>query len=304
VKITKVTHKDFGKCVKMENGLVELLVTVDFGPRIIHCSRAGKENIFYEDPQKKPLGDKLDAYDDVLRLCGGHRLWISPEVMPRCYYPDKYPVETEEVENGMRFIAPAEKVNNIRKSITVKMADDEPLILVEHQIENVGHFDIELAPWGITMFAQGATEIVPIMNAEAGYLPNRQLTLWSYTDISDPRLKYFKDFITLSQDPSAATALKIGLNNESGWAAVFNKGQAFLKFFEPNEGGNYPDGGCTFETYTNGSMLESETLGEMVLLEPGEFVSHAEEWEVYEAELPQITDNESIRKLMTQFTNI
>ena len=42
------------------------------------------------------------------------------------------------------------------------------------------------------------------------------------------------------------------MNNEDGWAAYINKDQIFLKNFEMNIDGEYPDFGCNFETFTNG----------------------------------------------------
>ena len=42
VKMTMEPYKNYGNCVKLENGVVELYVTVDLGPRVIHYSTVGK----------------------------------------------------------------------------------------------------------------------------------------------------------------------------------------------------------------------------------------------------------------------
>jgi hypothetical protein len=52
----------------------------------------------------------------------------------------------------------------------------------------------------------------------------------------------------------------------------------FVKKIEHIEGGKYPDCGCNFETFTNGEMLEIESLSPLRTLEPGESVSHTEQW--------------------------
>ena len=111
--ITAYSDAQWGNCVKITNNIIELLVTVDFGPRVIHLSRIGKDNMMYQDLSRSTIGEKLKEYDDQLRLCGGHRLWISPEVMPRCYYPDSAPVQWEVCGNTVRFTAPVETLNNI-----------------------------------------------------------------------------------------------------------------------------------------------------------------------------------------------
>ena len=42
--------------------------------------------------------------------------------------------------------------------------------------------------------------------------------------------------------------------------------------------GKYPDGGCSFETYTNECMLEFETLSELKVVHPGESNTLNEKW--------------------------
>ena len=49
VKFEEVTYKSFGRCISMSNGSIELLATVDIGPRIIRFAKIGGENIMFED---------------------------------------------------------------------------------------------------------------------------------------------------------------------------------------------------------------------------------------------------------------
>lgn len=292
VVTSTVTDPNFGKCMSLTNGLVELRVTLDCGPRVIHCACAGMENMFFEDAAKAPLGQKFDTYEDQLILYGGHRLWISPEVVPRCYHPDNVPVTVEVIENGgtgpsgARFTGTVEKHNAIQKSIALTLDPDSPRVRVVHTVRNVGLWDIQLAPWAITMLAPGGIEIMPMPNRNTGFLPNRNFTFWDYTELNDSRVYFGKDYISLCQDTNKDNAFKLGYNNEAGWSAYFNRGQVFLKYFEPVHDGFYPDNGCCFETYTNGKMIEMETLGEMHELGPDDFVTLEEEWELYSAEKP------------------
>ena len=301
VSITEYDDAQWGKCVKMTNNIIELLVTVSFGPRVIHLARVGKENMMYQDLSRSTLGEKQKEFDDHLRLCGGHRLWISPEVMPRCYYPDSAPVEWEAFDDTARFTAPVEKFNNIQKVIEITMIEDEPAVQVEHIVRNLGAWDIEFAHWCITMLDKGGKEVIPMPKRATGYLANRNISLWDYSEMDDPRVHWGKDFITLTQDPEKANPFKLGLNNEDGWAAYFNKGQVFIKYFDPTIDGYYPDNGCSFESYTNQGMLECETLSEFIHLEPGEECSFTEEWELHEcAQLPAGGDAE-IAELIKQY---
>lgn len=282
VTTSPIVNPQFGNCISITNGQIELQVTLDFGPRVIHCSRVGMENMFFEDTKKAPLGEKYDIYEDQIILYGGHRLWISPEVVPRCYHPDNLTVTVTDVENGARFTAAPEKHNQIQKSMAITLDPDAPRVKVVHSIRNVGLWDIQLAPWAITMLAPGGVEIMPMPNMATDLLPNRNFTFWDYSELNDSRMYFGKEYMVLTQDISKENPFKLGYNNEGGWAAYFNKGQVFLKYFEPVLGGFYPDNGCCFESYTNGSMIEMETLGEMVELEPDDLITLEEEWELYE----------------------
>jgi len=302
IAIKEIRDAVFGNCLKLENGLIELVVALDFGPRIIHFSLCGKENMFYTDPEKKPLGDMLEVYGtERCILYGGHRIWISPEILPRCYHPDNEPVTAEQSENGVIVKGAIEKFNNIQKIMEINMFPDLPEVEINHSIVNCGMWDIEYACWCITMFDKGGKGIIPMPSDKTGLLHNRSISLWDYSDMSDKRVYWGKDFITLKQDPNCATPFKLGINNTDGWGAYFNKGQAFFKFFEPNNDGILPDNGCSYESYTNDFMFEAETLSEIALVEPGGVLSHTEEWEIYETDGIPGNDETEIRKAVEKY---
>ena len=65
-------------------------------------------------------------------------------------------------------------------------------------------------------------------------------------------------------------------------------GNAFVKIFEHDDGGTYPDLGCAIELFTNDFMLELETLAPLCTLEAGGTVEHTEDWFVFSGvELPK-----------------
>ncbi len=285
VSVEKVVHGIFGNCVKLQNGIVELLVTTDYGPRVIHYSCVGMENVLYQDLDKSTLGESFEMFNgETIKLYGGHRLWIAPEILPRCYYPDSKPVQCVEIGNGMEFVAPEETGIHIQKSISITLTEDSPLVTLQHGIKNCSVWDIEVSPWCITMMTDGAFEVIPMAKRATAPLPNRNFSLWDYSEMNDQRVYFGKDYIMLKHDKVIKPPFKLGLNNEAGFAAVFAKSQLFIKFFEPVVDGLYPDGGCSYETYVNGSILESESLGELALVAPDEWVTYTEEWELYKEE--------------------
>ena len=82
----------------------------------------------------------------------------------------------------------------------------------------------------------------------------------------------------------------------TGWSAYWNEGATFVKYAPVLAGATYPDFGCAFETFTNGEMIELETLGAFGSLAPGETVSHVEFWTVIDG-LPKPSTDAAFAKL-------
>ena len=98
------------------------------------------------------------------------------------------------------------------------------------------------------------------------YLSVRSLVLWSYTTLGDPRWVFTNKYIVLHQNPKATKPQKLGLSNRRHWGAYLRNGHLFVKQNTYQEGATYPDGGCSFETFTNAAMLELECLGPLTKL--------------------------------------
>lgn len=274
VKVEIINYGCWGRCVRLYNETIEVIGTLDFGPRIIRFGFIGGENMLYED-LKNGIKDK--GKTDNWKLYGGHRLWISPEIPERTYYADDFEVELKEIEKGVILTAPVEKATNIQKEFQIEIIGDNSLSIV-NRIRNKGLWTVELAPWAVTVMAGGGKEIIPLGNRDTGYLPNRVVALWPYTRMQDKRLYLGNKYIALEQSDKEKGNFKIGINNEEGWAAYFNHNNVFVKTFNPIIEGNYPDYGVNYETFTNEDILEMEVLGELVKLEPNEEVELSERW--------------------------
>lgn len=278
VKIEK--YKNYGDCVNITNGKVEMFITTEFGPRVIYLGIDGT-NIMYEDHQDlinkggEFFDENFTKEDGIWHIYGGHRLWKSPEYMDT-YYPDNAKVDVEFIDNGAIFTSNVEKTTKIQKAIKITM-NDEGVINIEHKMTNKGN---EVTPpisiWGLSVLDKGAKATIPQSTRDTGLLANRNLVLWSYTDIKDERLQLNNDSITLSwMDKSP---IKIGTSIEDGSTIVVNtKGLVFTKTPKIQEG-EYPDFVSNVECYTNQIMLEIETLGPLHELKPNESMTQSEVW--------------------------
>jgi len=291
VTITEIQYKNFGRCLELKNDTATLVVTLDIGPRIISYHLNGKENILLEDEQRVffERGESFKEYfgeDKTWYIYGGHRLWSSPESMPHSYVPDNDPVEYSVLdcgnnEKGVSLTPPPTRTGQ-QHNIIISLDNDSSRVKVVHNIKNVSGAIVTLAPWPMTVCSAGGVEIFPQSTKDNGLLSNRRNVFWSYSDINDPRFFLGNKYGTLKQVPDSEGKFKIGMNNEDGWAAYVNKGQIFLKNFNMNIDGEYPDFGCNFETFTNGIFLECESLGELKTLKNGQTTSITEEWELIE----------------------
>jgi len=177
-------------------------------------------------------------------------------------------------------------------------------VTVVHRITNVGQGANELAPWALSVMAPGGLEIIPLptkrphpgsaKNARSAvdFAPNLLVVAWPFTDFQDPRWHFGTRFLTLRQD-AARGPTKLGLAHRMGAVGYFNAGTLFVKRFDYQEGKPYPDLGVNFETFTNQDMLEIESLGPLVKLDPGRSVEHTEYWELF-GNLPEPKDEAEI----------
>lgn len=304
VKISEISYGNFGRCVKLSNPAAELIVTVDVGPRIISYRLIGCDNVLFEDAAREFYdgGEELRGYfgeDKTWYIYGGHRLWSSPESYPHSYVPDNAPVAytAQEREDGSAALCltPPETRTGQQHTITVEMDADTPRVKLTHTLKNVSGATVTIAPWALTVCAAGSREIVPLSQRKSGLLSNRRCVFWEYSDLHDERFYMGNRYVTLRQVKGAPNKFKIGVNNEDGWAAVVSGGQIFLKNFDMNINGDYPDYGCSFETFTNGIFLECESLGEIRAMKHGEESTLVEYWTLERADGDfDMTDEQSI----------
>lgn len=274
-----VAYKGWANCVQFKNEKVTLVVTTEVGPRIIFFGFNDGENIFQNYPEMmgKTGGDEWTIY-------GGHRLWAAPEKQPRTYYPDNNPVKVTKHEDFVRFTAPIEKGTFLQKEMDVYFEDGSEVKIV-HRIINHNQWGIELAPWALSVMKPGGKCIVPFpprgSHTGGDLLPSNNIVSWSYTNMADPRWSWGNNYFSLESQVGNEVPQKAGSLVPDGWAAYANEDWVFLTYFDYMPEFMYPDLGVNFETFTNESMLEVETLGPMSWLLPGESVEHAEIWELH-----------------------
>jgi hypothetical protein len=279
---------------QLSSKLVQLDCLETAGPRIVRLSYGGGGNLLAELPAvslSTPHGD--------YRLLGGHRLWHAPEAMPRSYVPDGEGLSVTEVPGGLILEGSTEKPTGIRKRIEVRLDPEVAKVRLTHTLINEGSWEVEMAPWAITMFRLGGTAILPTRAAgapAAGLLPDRHLSLWPYTRLEDPRLRLNDGFVRVR--PTAnMPPLKIGTFDSSGWVAYWLDGILFRKSFAVFPGRPYPDYDCNAEIYCDDRFVELESLGPLSRLPAGGEVQHTETWELFEVMQQDFLTDEMVQQI-------
>lgn len=275
----KISYEGWPNCYRLANDLVELIVTTDVGPRLIHFGFVNGGNEFATVPQE--LG--LTGGDDW-RVYGGHRFWHAPEAQPRTYYPDNQPVTLEQHGPIIRLIQPTETTTGLQKEIDLVLAPDTAHITVTHRLRNHGVWPVELAPWALSVMAPGGTAVLPLPprgSHERNLRPTGQLSLWAYTDMTDQRWHWGQQYILLHQEPGNSRPQKIGAWVTDGWVGYVREGHVFIKTFPHHPQAAYPDLNANVELFTNDFMLEVETLAPLTRLYPGSSVTHVEDWYLF-----------------------
>jgi hypothetical protein len=284
MQIETISYKGWANCYRLSNETIEIIVTGDVGPRIIHFGFIGGNNVFKQFPH-----DIGQSGGRAYRFYGGHRLWHAPENKPRTYEPDNDPVDHFELDGIHYFVPHPEESTGIQKQIAVHFKNDT--VVIDHTLTNTGLWAVELAPWAVTMMAAGGVGIMPLpphVSHELQLLPTHSLSLWGYTSLNDRRIYFGDKYILVMQTPEIEAPLKIGLQVvpeyvwSVGWLAYVNQGVMFVKSFHPaGANGDYPDLGSQVELFADGNFLELETLGNKKIVKPEESIKHREYWSLH-----------------------
>lgn len=295
------------KCLRMYNDTVELFVTIDMGPRILGYNLLGKENLFcvLEDGQGHFEGEEFDNYywpGASHDTTGGHRIWLAPEKSPETYYPDNTPVRYELRDaswtvfgKSMFFIPEPQKGNDMQIILDVEFMGGSK-IKVHHRVTNLAPYTREMAIWGITMMNMNGVELVKHNSFDNGFLPNRKISLWSYSDSTDKRFINTKKYMGIKPDTNAETPFKFGTDPRKGEAVYCSGDQVFIcRFPTYHNSERYVDNDCSFESYTSNCVMELETLDCIREFKGGREIDFKIIWEIVDNPgTPDITNDDDI----------
>jgi len=268
-----------GRCLIIDSGKVELAITLDVGPRIISLSKKGGKNIFFNDLDNQVCKDvsRFFGANQSWHIYGGHRIWVSPEG-EQTYVPDNGKVEYTVANNQAVFTPQPWPKRNIAVKLAIQVVEDN-LFKIKMYAKNIGTKPMVFGLWGLTVCCNGGELQILLPALDTGYLPNRNIVLWSYTDLLDSRLTLSNNKLTVRGSYLAASPLKVGTFNKEIYCSFRLNDTIFIKEAIAQEG-IFPDMNCNIETYTNDLFHEIETLSPFKEVLPQEEIMLSENWRV------------------------
>ena len=273
-----------GRIIILDNGNIELTVTLDVGPRIIGLRPKNGFNVMFEDINDVINKDCSLYYGEGAKwhIYGGHRLWLSPEDIST-YYPDNEKVEYFIGKNSVVFKPRSWSKVDVQPALEVEFLTDNQ-ISVTHKITNLGA-KREFCIWALTVMKSGGEMTFDLSKEDTGLLANRNIVLWPYSSLKDDRLILEDDKIKLKSNIRVPEAFKIGAYNKNIRAKYVLKEnartQVFIKENTAIDGANFPDYFCNFESYCNNYIHEVETLSGFQIVAQNDEFSYTEKWSVF-----------------------
>ena len=270
-------HPAFGRSLFADNGIVALVIPLEYGIRVAHFSFIGEENVFYE----QPIDMKELTTEDGWRLRGGHRLWLAPE-HEDTYCPDNAPITYDVREDAILLTQEIDARLGVIKSLRISFLEDAS-VRVTHRVENRNPQSITRSLWAISVMAPGGVEEIPLGSREGGMSHWHRVSWWDHTCLGDERATYEKEKIVIRHLP-IDKRYKIGVGHPAGAVRYCNRGVIFEKRYDFKETALYPDGDVSFETFFCRHMAEIESLSPLYTVAPSESAEHTETWKLYRAQ--------------------
>lgn len=294
-----IDYGKYGKCLRIDNQIVDLVIPLEMGIRIVRYGFIDDINLFCEAPDLEIETSK----DESWKIYGGHRLWHSPENNPRTYFPDANPIQYEVKGNTVVLKQSGDTWANMKKQIDITLEEGSTKVKLLHRITNDNLWPVEFSAWALTVMTTGGIEVVPFSAEDTGLLHNRQLSIWPYTKMNDDRVYFGNKYITIKQDTKAEMPFKIGLDNVNGWAAYVLDNKMFVKKYRHMQGEPYPDNNVSFETYSCHFMTEIESLSPLRKIDSNDSIEHIEEWEIVkDIQLTDPTDERELDCIVSKIT--
>lgn len=280
INVRELAVDEIGNCVEIVYDETELLVTLDFGPRIVSAKKGG-ENLIFNGP------------DSALGRSCGHKMRITLDKSTNGIYCDNSPVRYSLLPDGVSFEQSIIDPVQLEVFMDIYFTENGELT-VEHRVHNKSKEELKLSIYTETPFVTDGFVFVPqseIVNPER---PTNILTLWEGCKWSDKRLFIGDKYVTVRTAPAQGCPerLKIGVNDTDGLAGFVSPGGMITKSFTHNTSALYPFYNCSAFATAEEECLTIQMTSPFFLVEPDEAARHLEVWSISDSGSDAAFDDE------------
>ncbi len=260
-----------GNAVRMTTDEIELLVSIEFGPRILHVSRPGMPNLL--------------QMPESAEHSGGHSMYFLPERKNRNSQQDNVPVKWKREEDGVRFNAPVDQKSKLQPQLIVSREGQDSVKII-HRLYNHTAWPIEYSIVARGFMAGSGMAVVPAASQDSGTsCAVASIALWPGATLGSEGAKIQDNFLFMQPGLKNANDEdnRIGLFNPEGWMAWKSEGQVLYRRF-PNVPGIYPNFNSRCSVHVTHGNLILDSFSPLLKVEPDSYLSHEEIWTVKASE--------------------
>jgi hypothetical protein len=288
VAVERISWHGWPDCYLIANRSVEAVIVPAIG-RVMRLRLKGEaEGAFW---QNRALDGQLhDAASSEWMNFGGDKCWPAPQSawpqhQGREWPPpvafDSCPVEAVAVERGVELTSPFDPGYGIQTVRCVELDPAQPVMRIRTEYHKLSGAPVTVGIWTITQMRE--PERVCML------LPAKSKFAAGYVRLLEAEPANLKiDGRLLSLTRHARQQVKVGSDGSSmAWL-----GQNCVVRIDTEIGpGEYPDGGCVTEVYTNPDPLqyvELETLGPLTTMNPGDRIEQTTVYTVMPRSTPDL----------------
>jgi hypothetical protein len=288
VAVDRILYHGWPDCYRIDNGSVEAVVVPAIGRVMQLCLKGEAYGAFWEN---RALDGQLHDADssDWLNF-GGDKCWPAPQSawphhQGRDWPPpvafDSCPVKAVAVERGVVLTSPVDSGYGIQTVRRVELDPAQPVMCIRTEYRKLSGAPVTVGIWTITQMSE--PERVCIL------LPAKSKYAAGYVRLLEAEPANLKiDGHLLSLMRHIQLQVKIGTDGSSlAWLGP----NCVVRIDMEIRTGEYPDGGCITEVYTNPDPLkyvELETLGPLTTMNAGDRIEQTTVYTVMPRSTPDL----------------
>ena len=275
VSVARIAWHGWPDCFSMRNGLVEAIIVPAIG-RVMQFHLLGDSaGPFWGNPsldgQLHPSHSEQAQSDEWINF-GGDKCWPAPQAswtqQQGRYWPpplafDAQPMEATASDYSVVLTSSVDPAFGIQVLRTVSLDSGQPVMRIRSEFRKLAGQPVKVGIWTITQMKD--PERISAFLPEQSKFPNGYISLMG----REPKgLEIEAGVLSLVRHPDEF--VKIGTD---GLSLVWEGPSSSVRIDAEQGPGEYPDGGCTTQIYTNPDPIpyvELETIGPLTTLAIGD----------------------------------